>query len=88
MTKPKRSGKVYLVGAGPGDPGLLTLKGKECLEAADVVLHTIISPIRSYCSMLRPRRSESMSVGGDVGSIRSKPISIDCSLNAPKKGTW
>lgn len=31
-------GKVFLVGAGPGDPELITLKGKRCLEAADVVL--------------------------------------------------
>ena len=31
-------GKVFLVGAGPGDPELLTLKGKRCLEAAEVIL--------------------------------------------------
>src|SRR5205823_3838419 len=30
--------KVYLVGAGPGDPGLITVKGKKILERADAVL--------------------------------------------------
>ena len=33
------TGKVYLIGAGPGDYKLLTLKGKECLEEADVIIY-------------------------------------------------
>jgi uroporphyrinogen III methyltransferase/synthase len=34
-----KTGKVYLVGAGPGDPGLITVKGLECLRKADVVIY-------------------------------------------------
>jgi uroporphyrinogen III methyltransferase/synthase len=39
MTKRSSPGTVYLVGAGPGDPGLITLRGVECLQKADVVLY-------------------------------------------------
>ena len=38
----KRTGKVYLVGGGPGDPKLITLKGVECLERADVVIYDLL----------------------------------------------
>ena len=38
-----KKAKVYLVGAGPGDPGLITVKGKECIEAAEVIIYDYLA---------------------------------------------
>ena len=37
------TGTVFLVGAGPGDPGLITLKGVECIKKADVVIYDYLA---------------------------------------------
>ena len=69
---PKSShGIVYLVGGGPGDPGLITVKGLECLRRADVVLYDrlvaqeLLAEVLSYAEMIdvgkepkRHRRSQ------------------------------
>ncbi|MBF2049278.1 MAG: uroporphyrinogen-III C-methyltransferase [Elainella sp. C42_A2020_010] len=54
---PQNLGKVYLIGAGPGDPGLITLKGKTLLECADVVIYDALvsSPI---LAMINPQAEQ------------------------------
>lgn len=43
MSARTKSGICYLVGAGPGDPGLVTVKGKQCIEEADVLVYDALS---------------------------------------------
>ena len=52
---PTSPGIVYLVGAGPGDPGLLTLRAKECIEIADVIVYDYLS----NAEFLRMARADS-----------------------------
>jgi uroporphyrin-III C-methyltransferase len=67
-------GKVFLVGAGPGDPELLTLKAFRALKTADVVLHDeLIGP---QILALVPKTAQLRSVGKRCGkkSVRQEEI--------------
>jgi uroporphyrinogen III methyltransferase / synthase len=69
------SGKVYLVGAGPGDPGLLTLKGNQILERADCVVYDFL--VNKDLLRLARADAEKICVGrrGEVGRLRQNEIS-------------
>ncbi|HJM14597.1 MAG TPA: uroporphyrinogen-III C-methyltransferase [Candidatus Nitrosopelagicus sp.] len=59
------TGKVYLVGAGPGDPKLITLRAVELIKKADVVLYDRLVS-KKILSMI-PKRTKSIYVGRAVG---------------------
>jgi uroporphyrin-III C-methyltransferase len=69
------TGTVYLVGAGPGDPGLLTLRGAEVLRRADVVLYDRLAP--EALLDLAPARAERIDVGKIPGSTRVDQTAIN-----------
>ena len=56
----KPNGMVYLVGAGPGDAGLLTLRGAELLRRADVVVYDAL--VNADLLQLAPKSAEVFAV--------------------------
>ena len=71
---------VYLIGAGPGDPGLITTRGRDLLAAADVVLydHLVDARLLQYAKPLAERI--------DVGLAAPQPLDQEaiCYLLAEK----
>lgn len=43
MSSQNKTGKVYLIGAGPGDPGLVTVRARELIETADVIVYDYLA---------------------------------------------
>ncbi|MCU1382847.1 MAG: cysG 4 [Acidobacteria bacterium] len=71
---------VYLIGAGPGDPGLITVRGLQYLSEADVVLYDHLVPAR----LLRSARPDAEQI--DVGTAAPQPLEQEaiCYLLAEK----
>src|SRR3954470_3737811 len=62
---------VYLIGAGPGDPGLITVRGMQCLASADVVLYDhLVNP-----RLLRHARPDAEKI--DLGHAAQQPMQQD-----------
>ena len=59
------TGKVFIVGAGPGDPKLITLKAVEAIKSSDIVLYDRLVS-KKIVSMI-PKKSQKLYVGRDVG---------------------
>jgi uroporphyrin-III C-methyltransferase len=59
------TGKVFIVGAGPGDPKLITLKAVEVIKSSDVVLYDRL--VSKKIIAMIPKKAEKMYVGRDVG---------------------
>ena len=72
----EREGRVVLVGAGPGDPGLITTLGSAWLRAADVVVHDrLVSP-----ALLAEARSDATMI--DVGKTPDRASISQAEINA------
>jgi len=74
----RSEGSVTLVGGGPGDPGLLTVAGREALESADVVITDRLAPLTSLAT-LRPE-VRIIDVSKIPGGRSTPQEEIDCLL--------
>ncbi|MDE2933343.1 MAG: uroporphyrinogen-III C-methyltransferase [Chloroflexota bacterium] len=81
--RPPITGAVALVGAGPGDPGLITVAGLEALRTADVVLYDALAPR----SLLREARegAELCAVGKRAGAHLATQAEIEALMLARAK---
>src|SRR4029450_10565731 len=71
---------VYLIGAGPGDPGLISVRGLQCLAAADVVLYDRAVHPR----LLRHARAEAEKIAVGVAAPQPLEQEVICYLLAEK----
>ncbi len=78
MANLNKSGICFLVGAGPGDPGLLTVRGRDCLTRADVVVYDYLS--NPEFLQLAPAPAESIYVGKKAGAHTMKQDEINALL--------
>jgi len=72
-------GSVWLAGAGPGDPGLLTLHALHALNSADIVLHDALVPAEILALAATPRLVD---VGKRAGGMRTHQLRINQKLIA------
>jgi uroporphyrin-III C-methyltransferase len=73
-------GRVYLVGAGPGDPGLLTLRAAELLRCADAVVYDRL--VHPEVLAHAPARAQLLYVGKECGKESSRQEDIHALLVA------
>jgi len=83
--KEKSKGIVYLIGAGPGDPDLITLKGRECLKKADIIVYDYL--VNGSLLSLAHTDAEIIYVGKKSGrhTMRQKDIN-NLLVESSKKG--
>ena len=74
----KRGGEAWLVGAGPGDPGLLTLRALQIMQTADVILHDRL--VSAEILDLARRDADRISVGKTPGCVANTQDEINALL--------